>query len=56
MFQTEVAAKFETNILYSKNFSVNLDVYERMWKVRVYCGVGQATDDNTVHAHCMLDT
>jgi len=21
-----------------------------------YCRAGQATDDNTAHAHCMLDT
>jgi len=21
-----------------------------------YCKAGQATDDNTAHAHCMLDT
>jgi hypothetical protein len=24
--------------------------------VEIYCEVGQATDNNTTHAHCMLDT
>jgi hypothetical protein len=24
--------------------------------VEKYCTAGQATDDNMVHAHCMLDT
>ena len=23
--------------------------------VEIYCGAGQATDDNIVHAHCTLD-
>jgi len=32
----------------------NRAVYEKMWKK--YCTAGQATDDNTAHAHCMLDT
>jgi hypothetical protein len=27
--------------------------YVMIWKK--HCTVGQATDDNTVHAHCMLD-
>jgi hypothetical protein len=28
-----------------------------MWQnVAKYCKVGQATDDNMAHAHCMLDT
>jgi hypothetical protein len=31
----------------------NRAVYEIMWKK--YCRTGQATDDNTAHAHCMLD-
>jgi hypothetical protein len=25
-------------------------------KVEKFCRVGQATDDNMAHAHCMLDT
>jgi hypothetical protein len=29
----------------------------RLWdNVEKYCGVGQATDDNVAHDHCMLDT
>ena len=29
----------------------------RLWdNVEKYCTAVQATDDNTAHAHCMLDT
>jgi len=46
--------KIKTHILFSVTlFSENRAVYEKMDK---YCGAGQATDDNTAHAHYMLDT
>jgi hypothetical protein len=35
-------------------FFENRAVYEIKWKK--YCTAGLATDDNTTHAHCMLDT
>jgi len=35
-------------------FPENRVVYEKMWKK--YYRPGQAKDDNTAHAHCMLDT
>ena len=35
-------------------FFHNRAVYEIMRKK--YCGAGQAIDENTAHAHCMLDT
>jgi hypothetical protein len=43
------------NILYSKQFfGENYAVYEIKWKN--FVEQGQATVDNTAHAHCMLDT
>jgi len=38
----------------SNNFFDNLSVYEIMCKK--YSGVGQTTDENMTHAHCMLNT
>ena len=35
------------------NFFEILAVYEIMWEK--YSRAGQATDDDTAHAHCMLD-
>jgi len=32
----------------------NLAIHEIMWKT--YCRAGQATDDNTAHEQCLLDT
>jgi hypothetical protein len=53
MLQTEVVELIKTHILFSVTFfSENRAVYEKMNK---YCGAGQVTDDNTGHAHCMLD-
>jgi hypothetical protein len=42
----------------SKHVSLSIRFFENralleMWKKNV---VGQATDDNMAHAHCMLDT
>ena len=52
MFQINVAEKIKTHILCSTLF-LNRAVYENVEK---YCRARQATDDNTAHAHCMLDT
>ena len=53
MFQTEVAEELKTHILLSLTF------FRESWRlwdnVEKYCIAGQATDDNTAHAHCMLD-
>jgi hypothetical protein len=46
MFQTKVVEKIKTHILCS--------VMLFRYSCRL-CRVGQATDDNMVHAHCMLD-
>jgi len=35
------------------NFFENLSLYKIKWKK--YCRAGHITDDNTAHAHCMLD-
>ena len=55
MFQTEVVEKIKTHILCSITFFFleNLAVY--MIKVLKYSTAGQATDDDTAHAHCVLD-
>jgi len=53
MFQTQVAEKIKTRILCSVTFFENRAVYEIMWKNMLKDG--QITDDNTAHAHCMLD-
>jgi hypothetical protein len=50
MFQTKFVEKIKTHILSSVTFFE----YEIMWKNTVVAR--QATDDNMVHAHCMLDT
>jgi len=38
-------------LVYSKNRAV----YDLLWKKK-YCRAIQAKEDNTAHAHCMLDT
>jgi len=53
MFHTKVVEKIKTPIVYSITFFLNCAVYETMLKNIVR--VGQATDDNMVHAHCMLN-
>jgi hypothetical protein len=47
--------KQNTYVLFNNIFFFfeNCAVYEIMWNE--YCRAGQATDDNMVHAHCMLD-
>jgi hypothetical protein len=55
MFQTKVVEKIETHISCSVNFfAERRAVYEIMWKNIIERG--QATDNGTAHAHCMLDT
>jgi len=55
MFQTKVAQKFETHILYQITFPPWNSCL--LWdNVEKYGTVGQATDDNKAHAHCRLDT
>jgi len=53
LFQTEVVEKIKTHIFCAVNFRKSFIVYENVEK---YCRAGQTTDDNMVHAHCMLDT
>jgi len=53
MFQAKVVEKIKTHILCSKFFFGNRAVCD---KVEKCCTAGQATDDNMVYAHCMLDT
>ena len=54
MFQTKVVEKIKTHILYSATFSLE-DLAFRD-KVGKYSRVGQSTDDDMAHVHCMLDT
>ena len=54
MFQTNVVEKLKTRILCSVTI---FRKSRRLWEnVEKYCRAGQATDDNMVHAYCMLDT
>jgi hypothetical protein len=53
MFQTKVVEKLQTHNLCPITFFANRAVYKIMCKK--YYRVEQATDDNTAHAHCMLD-
>ena len=53
MFRTKVVQKIKTHILCSVTLSRKS---YRLWdNVEKYCREGQATDDNTAHAHCMLN-
>ena len=53
MFQVKVVEKIKTHILYSVTFSLKSC---RLWDNVEKCGrEGDATDDNTAHALCMLD-
>ena len=54
MFQTKFVEEIKTHIVSRNVFPENHAVYEIMWKK--YCRAGQATDDRTAHAHCMMDT
>jgi hypothetical protein len=54
MFQARVVENIKTQILCSITF---FRKSRRLWdNVEKYCKAGQATDDNTAHAHCMMDT
>jgi hypothetical protein len=53
MFHTKVVEKIKTHMLRSVTFS-KIVPFTR--KCRKNFRAGQATDDNTAHAHCMLDT
>jgi hypothetical protein len=53
IFQRKVVEKIKAHILCSANFSRKLS---RLWdNVEKYGRAGQATDENTAHALCMLD-
>jgi len=55
-FQTNVVQKIKTHILRAVTSPPPRKPY-RLWdNVEKYCREGQATDENTAHAHCMLDT
>jgi hypothetical protein len=56
MFRTKVVEKIKAHTLCSINFFFfeNLAVFEI--NVEKYGTVGQATEDNTAHALCMLET
>jgi len=55
LFQTKVVEKINTSILWRKTFLFRLSC--RLWdNVEKYSISVQATDDNMVPAHCMLDT
>ena len=54
MFQTKIVGKIKAYILCSVT---SFRKSYRLWdNVEKYCTAGQAADDNTAHAHCMLDT
>ena len=54
MFQTKSCRENQNiHFVFSNFFQESC----RLWdNVEKYCRAGQATDDNMVHAHCMLDT
>jgi hypothetical protein len=53
MFQMKVAEEIKTHILFSTFFfRKSCHLYDNVEK---YCTVGQATDDKTEHAYCMLE-
>ena len=56
MLQTECLKKTQKHILCSVTFFFieNRAVYERMWGK--YSRAGQVTEDDKVHALCVLDT
>jgi len=56
MFETKFLEKIKTHILWSIFFFFeNRALYEIMWKKKYY-RTGQATVDNTEHAHFILNT
>jgi len=55
MVQTKVAEKIKTHFVLSNfSFFENRAVYEKIL-LKKYCRTAETTDDNTAHAHCMLD-
>ena len=57
MFQTKVVGKLKTHFVFSNPPPLCFRKSCRLWdNVKKYCREGQATDDNTAHAHCMLGT
>jgi hypothetical protein len=56
MFRMKVVEKIKTHILRPVTFFF-LRKSCRLWDtVEKYCRAGEATDDNMVHEHCVLDT
>jgi len=53
MFQTTVVEKMKHILRLITSFRKS---YHFLDNVRKYCTAGQATDNNTAHAHCVLDT
>jgi hypothetical protein len=57
MFQTKpVAAKIKTHILFPITFFFLRKSCRLCDNVDKFCRSGLVTDDNTAHAHCVLDT
>ena len=55
-FQTKAVQKIKTHILCAVTFFVPRKSY-RLWdNMEKYCRAGYATDENTAHAHFLLDT
>jgi hypothetical protein len=54
MFQTNFVEKIKTHI--SCSITVSRESCRLRDNVGKFCRAGQATADNMVHAHCMLDT
>jgi len=48
--------KIKTHILYSMPFFVLQKSCCLCYNVEKYCRVGQTTDDNMAHVHCILGT
>jgi len=55
MFKINTVDKIKTHILCLVNFFFRKS-FRLLDKAEKYGRAGQVTDDNTAHAHCMLDT
>jgi hypothetical protein len=55
MFQMKVVEKIETRILCSVTLSLFKKSCRLSDNVQKYYTAGQVTDDDTAHAHCMLE-
>jgi hypothetical protein len=51
----EIVETIRTHLLFSIYF-LTIVPFKRYCKKKKYCTAGQATDDNTARAHCILDT